>query len=234
MTENELDELLNEWEAPPMGSAVRARLQDRFGKRRSPVWKRRAGRIALAALAIAAVLFAVIQVRPQTVRMATAGFRIPYYVEFEFERYADDSSAPHHSRIAAFPYGGYEIAMSVTETDHSWRDPIRKLASSIRNQFVLAVPSMVLPKQALMAEPAWFAGFVASGCSEGRDVVGYEKVAGYATTVVQSESESGRILVWMAPDLRCFALKLTHEVRDPRGGYRTILRKEAVRVTMNR
>ena len=92
---------------------------------------------------------------------------------------------------------------------------------------------MVLPKEPPMAEPDWFAGFVRSGCSSGRNVVGHETIAGHATTIAQSESPTGRISVWMAPDLACFALKLTDEVREPNGTYRIKIRKEALEVTMN-
>jgi hypothetical protein len=148
--------------------------------------KIRFGRLAAAAMGAAAVLFAIIQVSPQTVRMASAQFRIPYYVEFEFARYADDGSAPHQSRITSFPYGGHEIVMSVTEPGDSLQNAVRGIARSIRTQFILAMPSLVLPKEPPMTEPAWFAGFVSSGCSSGKTVVGHETLAGHETTVVQS------------------------------------------------
>jgi hypothetical protein len=165
--------------------------------------------------------------------MASAQFRIPYYVEFEFARYADDGSAPHQSRITSFPYGGHEIVMSATEPGDSLQNAVRGIARSIRTQFILAMPSLVLPKEPPMTEPAWFAGFVSSGCSSGKTVVGHETLAGHETTVVQSGSPGHRLRTWMAPDLACFALKLTDEVQEPNGTYRLKLRKESVKVTTN-
>jgi hypothetical protein len=195
--------------------------------------KIRFGRLAVIAVGAAAVVFAIIQVSPQTVRMASAQFLIPYYVEFEFARYADDGSAPHQSRITSFPYGGHEIVMSVTEPGDSLQNAVRGIARSIRTQFILAMPSLVLPKEPPMTEPAWFAGFVSSGCSSGKTVVGHETLAGHETTVVQSGSPGHRLRIWMAPDLACFALKLTDEVQEPNGTYRLKLRKEVVKVTTN-
>jgi hypothetical protein len=123
--------------------------------------------------------------------------------------------------------------MSVIESGGPLLTPFREIAGAIRTQAVLLMPSLVLPKQPPQAEPAWFAGFVRSGCAEGRTVVGQEIIAGHQTTVVQSEWPKGRFKIWMAPDLSCFALKFTNEVRQPDGAYRFRVRKEALRVTMN-
>jgi hypothetical protein len=246
MSENELDEMLDQWKVPDMRDSVRETLRAGFAATREranrtgllrrmidAAPKIRIGRLAVATMGSAALLFAIIQAFPRTVRMASPGYRIPFYVEFEFERYADNDSAPHQSRITSFPYAGHEIVMSVRESGDSLLTAIRGIASSIRTQFILAIPSLVLPKQPPMAEPDWFAGFVSSGCSNGKTVVGHEKVADHETTAVQTGSPGHRMRIWMAPDLACFALKLTDEIREPNGTYVLRLRKEAVKVTMN-
>jgi hypothetical protein len=233
MTDHELDEMLNHWEVPPMRDTVRENVRAEFavGVPRKP--GKRISRLAFAAIGAAAVLFAMVQVSPKTVRMASPGFKIPFYVEFVFERYNPNGSAPYQSRITSFPYGGYEIVMSVKESGDSFMDVVRRIGNSIRSQFVLAFPSLVLPKGRLMMEPASFAGFVSSGCSTGMPVVGHETIAGHETTVVQSVSPASRFKTWLAPDLACFALKLTVEDREANGTYRLKLRKEAIQVTMN-
>jgi hypothetical protein len=246
MNDNELDEMLDQWKAPLMRDSVREDLKAGFAAR--PQLPGRAGllrrirdaapalhmrRLAVVTLAAVALVFLVVQTLPQVARMASPGFRIPYYVEFEFARFADNGAAPYPTRITSFPYGGHEIVMSVTEPGHMLIGAARNIASSIRKQFILAMPSIVLPKEPPMEEPAWFAGFVSSGCSSGKNVVGHETIAGYSTTVVQSSSPGYRIRIWMAPDLACYALKLTTEVQEPDGTYRLKLRKEAVKVTMN-
>jgi hypothetical protein len=247
MNHNELDEMLDQWKAPEMRNSLRETLRAGFaGTReranRTGLLRRiidaaagiRISRLAVITMGAAALLFAIIQVSPQTVRMASPGYRIPFYVEFEFERYADNGSVPHQSRITSFPYAGHEIVMSVTESGDSLLTAIRGFASSIRTQFILAMPSLVLPKEPPMAEPDWFAAFVSSGCANGKTVVGHETLAGHETTVVQTGSPGHRMRISMAPDLACFALKLTDEIQEPNGTYVPRLRKEAIKVTVNR
>jgi len=245
MNDTELTEMLDQWKAPAMRASLREDLLAGFASseraNRSGLLRRilaaasgiRPGRVAIAAMGAAALVFGVIQVSPRTVSMASPGFRIPFYVEFTFASYSDNGAVPHPSRITAFPYAGHEINMSVIQPGGWLPNAVREIAGSIRTRLVLAMPSLVLPKEPPMAEPAWFAGFVRSGCSEGRTVVGQEIIAGHETTIVQSEWPKGRIKVWMAPELECFALKLTNEVRQPDGSFRFLVRKEAVRVTMN-
>lgn len=247
MNDHELDELLDQWQSPAMRDSMREDLRTGFADtakraKRAALPRRiigalpriRLGRFAAATMGVAALLFALVQVSPQTVRMASpASFRIPYYVEFLFWRYSENGSTMHPTRITSFPYGGHEIVMSVKEPGHFLFVAARGIANSIRTQFILAVPSFVLPKEPPMAEPAWFAGFVSSGCSSGKTVVGHETLAGYKTTVVETAAGERRTRIWMAPDLACFALKLTDEVRDANGTYRLRIRKEAVKVTMN-
>jgi len=245
MNDTELDEMLDQWKVPAMRDSLCEDLPTGFAAtlgRANPrgLLRRmlaaasgiRLGRLAIATMGAAVLLFILIQVSPLTVRMASPGFRIPFYVEFAFASYSDSGPVPYQSRITAFPYGGHEINMSVIEPGGSLLTAIREVAGSIRTYFVLAMPSLVLPKEPPMAEPPWFAGFVRSGCAEGRTVVGHEIIAGYETTIVQSEWQKGRMKIWMAPDLACFALKFTNEVRQPDGSYRFLVRKEAVRVTM--
>jgi hypothetical protein len=246
MNDQELDEMLNQWTSPPMRDSVRDNLRAEFARRpartnrvgllcrmREAAPRIRAGRFAVATVGAAALLFGIVQVSPQTVGLASPGFRIPFYIEAEFVRYADDGSAPHRTRITSFPYGGHQVTMSVRKSDDSYLDAVRGIASSIRDHFILAVPSLVLPKEPPMTEPAWFAGFVRSGCSSGKTVVGHETVAGHETTVVQTGAPRHRMKIWLAPDLGCVDLKLTDEVQEPDGTYRLKLHKEAIKVTMN-
>ena len=243
MTDNELDEMLDCWPTPPLRESFTDEVRAGFAQipkrtkhvpRKPTLPKLRFSRLATVMVAAAIFLLAIVQVAPRTVRMASPGFRIPFYVESIFERFAEDGSVEYRSRMTAFPYGGIDFNMSVVEeSGNPILNAFQGVASSIRNQFVLAVPSLVLPKQPPMAEPAWFAGFVRSGCSEGRRVVGHETIAGYPTTILQSETPRGRLRIWMAPDLSCYSLRLTDEIEEADGRYRLRLRKNGVKVTTN-
>ncbi|MEO8595190.1 MAG: hypothetical protein ABI759_17855 [Candidatus Solibacter sp.] len=246
MNDRELDEMLDQWKTPPMSDSLRATVQAGFdaahhrpvrtGRLRRifhAVSATRIRRLALATVGAAALVFAIIQLSPRTVRMASPpAFRIPFYVEFDLETYRG-AGPPRHISMTSFPYAGHEITMSSGLLKHSFINRLHGIARSIRTQLVLAVPSLVLPKGTPMQKPAWFDGFVRGGCTERRNVVGRETVAGHETTVIQDGSPQNRITVWLAPDLDCFALKMTMEVREPDGTYRLESRKEAVAVTMN-
>jgi len=239
MNDSELDEILEHWTAPPMRDSLREELRTAFTAVPRPAAPARSmrriplGRIALAAIAATLLVFGIVQLSPKTATMASPGFHIPFYVEFVFATQRVGGSAPHYTHITSFPYAGHEITMSITESGDSLLNTLRRIAGVIQKQVILLEPSLVLPKEPPMAEPAWFAGFVSSGCSSGKNVVGNEIIAGHPTTVVQNTFPTHRITTWMAPDLACFALKLTHEEAQPDGTYKLRIRKEAIKVTMN-
>lgn len=245
MNDTELDEMLNQWKSPAMRDSLREDLRAEFAvvagpQRRGLVARAvaaasaiRLGRLAIATIGVTALVFAYVQLTPKTARTASPAFRIPFYVDFAFTSYPVNGGTPYQSRITTFPYAGHEINMSVVESGGPLLTAVRQIAASVRNQAILLMPSLVIPKQPPQTEPAWFAGFVRSGCTQGRNVVGQEIIAGHQTSVMEGESPTARIKVWEAPDLDCFALKVTNEIRQPDGSYRFQVRKEAVRVTMN-
>lgn len=238
MNDQDLDEMLDQWQAPPMRESLREDVRAGFSARTAPRRRRCTlpqlplGRLAVGALAAAALVFGVIQVAPRTVAMASPSFRIPYYVEYSYERLDAKGSTAKRSRFKAFPYGGIDINMSVVDLYGSPFDAVRELAGSIRTRLVLAAPSMVLPKHPPMTEPAWHVDYVKSGCSTRPTVIGQERVAGYDTVVVQNAYPKHRFTSWLAPELGCAALKLTYEEGQSDGTYRMVTRKEALRVTI--
>jgi hypothetical protein len=238
MNDTELDELLDGWEAPPMRESVREELRAGFARsagrpERFALGRTIFGRMAVATACAAVLLFAIVQVAPRTIRLASSGYHIPFYVESVFERFARDGSVEYRSLRTSFPYAGIPYNMSVIEAHKSWLDPLRRIGFSIRTQIVLAMPSLVIPKQPPMQEPAWFAGYVRSGCSERATVIGHETIAGHETTVIQTGAPGNRVKAWLAPDLECFALKMTFEVLAPDGTYQLQTRSEALEVVMN-
>jgi hypothetical protein len=76
-------------------------------------------------------------------------------------------------------------------------------------------------------------------CAAG-SVVGYETILGHSTIAVMrplpnpratpSRPASARITMWMAPDLGCFALRLSIEEQRPDGTFRLVSEKQALRV----
>jgi hypothetical protein len=70
-------------------------------------------------------------------------------------------------------------------------------------------------------------------CVEG-SVVGRETILNYPTTAVELRlGDQRKMTLWSAPDLGCFALRVTSEVRRPDGSFHLMTVKQARRVTSN-
>jgi hypothetical protein len=66
------------------------------------------------------------------------------------------------------------------------------------------------------------------------EVVGRETILNYPTAAVQVLLwDRRRTTLWMSPDLGCFALRITIEVRRPDGSFHLVNEKEALKVTLN-
>jgi len=65
-------------------------------------------------------------------------------------------------------------------------------------------------------------------------IVGRETILNYPTVAVQLGSgDQRRLTLWTAPDLGCFALKITTEERRPDGTFHLVSKKQALNVTLN-
>jgi hypothetical protein len=79
-------------------------------------------------------------------------------------------------------------------------------------------------------KPAGGSGTTA--CMEGT-VVGSETILNHPTTAVQLPMRPNRMTLWLAPDLGCFALRITSETMRSDGSFRVWQMKQAVKVNMN-
>jgi hypothetical protein len=81
------------------------------------------------------------------------------------------------------------------------------------------------------------AELVKSGCKPSAmrgEVIGQDVILDYATVKVRYGSPGSRTLVWMAPELSCFALRATVEAQQQDGSWTLLREKKAVKVTINR
>jgi len=77
---------------------------------------------------------------------------------------------------------------------------------------------------------------LSSGChpaGRGAEVIGQEVLLNYPTVVTRHDYYKRRVILWMAPDLSCFALRARVELEQPDGSWKLESEKEAVKVTMN-
>jgi hypothetical protein len=77
-------------------------------------------------------------------------------------------------------------------------------------------------------------GGEAAGCAQ-EGVVGHETILNYPTVAAQRAlgNSNKRMTLWMAPDLGCFALRVTLEESGPGGVFHLVSGKQALKVTWN-
>jgi len=257
MNDTELDEMLNRWTAPPapdtLRDSVRAAFpagQERWILARAP----RAGKRMLAAamLGAAALLLVVAQARP-----GAPPARIPYSVDSEFIRYADDGSPSIEMYSSSYELDGAEILRSRSIPRSPFGTAIgRALDATLplwsRLMARVTVDGKTLERlrrriphtvgaisgceaSCLVLERQFFArasAGVDTACVDGK-IVGRETILNYPTAAVQPHmGGSVRMTWWTAPDLGCFSLRITAEEKRADGAWRLVSEKRALRIDM--
>jgi hypothetical protein len=237
VNETELNELLDQWEAPPVPPSLRQNVRAGYAAhvghnrtRRSPMnwlaaFTPASKRTLFAGTAMGAgafFLLLVTQAFPQTLRMAPF-FHIPYTVDSEFVEYPETGPPKVVMYLTSYSDHGTEINLSSSMPGDSVKTAIRR---------TLDVLGFLYYKIAGRSEPA-HPDFLRAGCVNG-PVFKRETILGFQTTVVETRlSDRHRITSWMSPDLSCFALKLRIEEQRADGTYRIVSEKHALKVTFN-
>jgi len=209
------------------------------------------------ALGAALLLLIVTQALPQPLPPEN----IPYTVDSEFVRYTDEGSPAVEMYLTSYTgQNGAEALVSRSLPNQLFGTALgRTLDAALpaweRLILPLTVSSADLERTRQSRPPTigfitgcrdwtcltlnrFFFRKAATGtgneCVEGT-VVGRETILDYATTAVELRwSHPRRITLWMAPDLGCFALRITSEARRPDGSYHMENAKQALRVKLNR
>jgi hypothetical protein len=255
MNDTELDDLLDLWVAPPPPASVREGVRAGFSAghertrvgRPRPRWRLLAGAI----LGTAALLLVVAQARPG------APVRIPYIVDSEFLRYANDGSYRIEMYTQSYELNGAEILKSRTISggpfgtllgrvfdatlpvwyrltarfaiDGRTLDALREHAAHAIGVIGGCAASCLVLEHFYFARAGSGAG---SACMQG-DVAGHDTLLGFPVTAVRPPWGSGeRMTLWMAPDLGCFALRITLEAKRPDGTFRLVSERRALQVKL--
>jgi hypothetical protein len=269
MNDAELDDLLNQWKVPPPPPSLRANvlagfvatMEQRPRPGRAMRWiapfvpGARKSLFAAAALCAGLLVLVVTQALPQT-----PPIDIPYTVDSEFVRYADDGSSSVEMYLTSY------TAQNGAETLVSRSMPNRPFGTALGRTLDAALPAWqhwILPFTVSSADlerirksrpPSigfitgcadWTcltlnryffrkAASAANGCLDGT-VVARETILGYPTTAVELRLwQPRRITVWTAPGLGCFALRITSEAQPAGGSFHLENVKQAVAVKMPR
>jgi hypothetical protein len=243
MNDTELDQVLNRWSVPPAPASLRARVRVGFAAR--PERKTFRGLpVLITAAGIALFLLAVTLALPQTLSLVSPAVRVPYIVDSDVARYAADGSSSVELSLRSYNNDGSEVVLY--EAAHSLLPSIKLGLQTVgpivgRLMLLFVVSREQAEKDKLIArvsagfEGYWLgsaAALIDSGCVNG-PVVGHETILNHRTVAVRQFNDVQRMTLWMAPDLGCFALRLTREERRADGTFRLVLKKQATKVTLN-
>jgi hypothetical protein len=243
MNDTELDQLLNTWDAPPVPASLRAGVLVGFHSR--PERRKFRGlRVLISAAGIACFLLGVTLALPQTLKLISPTVRAPYIVDSDIVRYGFDGTPSVELSLGSYNNDGSEVV--VYEVAHSLLPAIKLGLQAIgpvvgRLTLLFVVSGEQAERAKLIArvsagfEGYWLGGaatLIHSGCVNG-PVVGHETILNHQTIAVRQFNDRQRMTLWMAPDLGCFALRLTREERRSDGTFRLVLKKQATKVTTN-
>lgn len=259
MNDTELDELLNTWSAPPAPASLRQSVQAGFAanleRKTSPGvlhWiaafapSPRKRLVAGAVLAMVTLLLVVTLALPQTHRLVSPPVRIPYIVDSDVVQYADDGTSVVEEHRGSYNDNGREVGLYAVYPSflNAIRHALMTAGSVVGRPLLPFIVSPELLKKFESAarvsagsEHGYALGsadaLIKAGCICG-PVVGHETILGHPTVAVQPNLGSHqRVTFWMAPDLGCFALRITIEEQRPDGTFRLVTRKQALKVTLN-
>jgi hypothetical protein len=260
MNDTELDEILNQWSAPPAPASLRERVRAGFAgrprlktSRGVPPWisafapSAKKSLVAGAILAVGAFFLVIALALPQTHEPVSLPAGVPYIVDSDVVRYADDGISAVEEHRGSYNDNGREVgvyAVYPSFLNAIWHALMA--AGSVVGR--LTLPFTVSPELLKKFESAArvsadsehgyalgsAAALIDAGCVCG-PLVGHETILGHPTVAVQPnlEGDHQRVTFWMAPDLGCFALRITVEEKRPDGTYRLLIRKQALKVTFN-
>jgi hypothetical protein len=260
MNDTELDEILDTWTAPPPPTALRGNVAHahmravsrRVSTPRLGMTVMRKILLAGLILGILGFLLAVTQAFPRP------AVRIPYTVDSEFIRYADDGSSSIEMYTKSYQRNGAEMIESRSMPGHPFGTALgRALDTTLplwsRLMTSLTVDDGTIERlrrhiphttgavtgcgpSCLLLQHYFFARAAAgvdTGCLDGA-IITRETILNYATTAVQLPlGENARMTWWTAPDLGCFALRITTEGKRRDGTFRLLTEKRALRVNLN-
>jgi hypothetical protein len=236
MNDTELDEMLNQWDVQDANPSIREKVRVRFraeraqrtnrsGLRRIAICLRGSGKgLAAGVVAAGVFLLIVILTFPETLKSSQPPFRIPWFVEYDAVRYGNGGLPKSSEGILSFSRNGKEVILS--ESDSS-------IMNAVRAGLLRVAPAFFIPPES-SEDAAHLRALIRNDCATGR-VIAHETILKHLTTVVQNTSpDHTRTTQWLAPDLECFALRLTSEERKSDGTFRLVLRKQASKIILTR
>lgn len=217
MNDTELNELLDQWNAPEPPDSLRRRTRAAYTATVQRSAPRR--RMMLWAFGLAAFLFVLTVAFPQTMKLVAPGEKPPYTVDSDISIYEADGSVMREENITSYNDSKGEVVLSRAVVGNVLESMLLQM-----HHFLFGFPR---------GEYADEANAVAHGCVNSA-VVGHERILGYDTVAVRQEGNARRVTAWKAPALGCFGMRLLFEKQQPDGSWHRTMERHALKVTINK
>ena len=217
MNDTELDEILDQWNAPEPPDSLRRRTRAAYiATVHRPAARRR---LAVWVFGLASFLLVLTVAFPQTMKLVAPGEKPPYTVDSDINYFRPDGSVDREENITSYNDSKGEVVLS--------RSVVGNMLESVLLQmhhFLFGFPRGGYADEAKA---------VANGCADG-PVAGHEKILGYDTVAISYEGNARKYTVWRAPALACFAMRILGEKQQTDGSRHRIMERHAVKVTINK
>jgi hypothetical protein len=236
MNDNELDEMLDRWTAPPVRASLRekalsgfrARLKSAAVRRPLRQWIPVFGPRAAAIAALGVFLLVLTKAAPVVLSASAGAQNARLIVETENSYYAEDGSSSVNIYSASYDKEGKEIPLSRSVPNDRLGTLVVQAGDLLGILHLALIQQLHIPFEHHSDD---FSVLVPAGCAI--EPVARETIVNYPTVAIsRTRGDGRRQTVWMAPDLGCFALKYTSEDKQPDGTFRLVQRKEALKVSM--
>ncbi len=259
MSDNELDELLNAWKTPPVPGSLRAAVEDAIAVgRRKPRKVLRSWRLVFASAAVIAVVFVLTNTSAFPQKTPPPPYTVDSEIVLHpgSEECLGTSlssrcwmvSGPQHALMTSYNRAGSEVLVSWSAPDEPvaaafWtaKLTVSDLIGRFTRRFLLT-PDQEAERGDFavfhsQVGQSWSLGervpLVDSGCRPSPrhgEVVGQEVILNYPTVEARFDEWTKRMTLSMAPDLSCFALRATVEVKQEDNRWNLVSEKKALKV----
>jgi len=245
MNDNELDDMLNQWDAPPVRAALRKRVQagleakgfeaKKIAPRRRfrwPSWHIGRGLVAGVAAGAVTLLLVVGAASPQSLSSGP----IPYTVDLQYVDHNEDGSTAVTEYATTFLRDGHEWILRASIPNSALMTAHLQIANSLH----LMLYSLARPFMDMGDSEKVSAQWIQRGClwwgdkGSRQKLIGHETILNHETSIIQSAEGDWRDTRWLAPDLGCMTLKTTAEQLGSSGSYRLVSERLPLKVNMNR
>lgn len=208
--------------------------------------------VAGVALASSVFLVAAIWTIPKVFGADAPPAGTPWTVDSEFIRYADDGSYAVEMYSTSYQMNSSEVMLSRSMPTNPLATAVARSVDAVSpgwlrffTRFTVDPNTLAMLKQARSEGTSFITGCTPgciflehvgwqkapASCIVG-EVVDRETILNHPTVAIRRPwMGRGRMTLWMAPDLRCFALRVTYEDQGSDGTFHLVRAKRAVRIT---